>query len=548
MRLLKLAVLFVILLSSAAFGQNNGDKLNLNGVGPRLLNSAGLKTLKFSTLEFTNPAITTLDKLTQWTSGGIQAWAPYKAGSGPGNAPMFNSLTGNWEIEAYPNQSMIEDLGITGLYSIDADGALVIQPRLLKPAEQTAINQTIANLDAGNVGSAPALRNIRWLSGWVDTMPAAIKPPFVIGARIQLPFPCKQGYWPAVWLLDANAHWPPETDILENVCRNDLGFQLTANMHSSDSATGNQPSVTVPGTFSVPWNANGPGYHDYWAVVYNDRTHIFYDGVKVGGFITPPDWKDQPAYLIINYALAGQNNGWPGPLDPSITSVPPMKILDVYAAQMPATYGVGTATTYAPPSGASLITVGATAPPPVPTQAIALTTTIPATVSGTITLSGTGAGNLNIAAFTSDWVKKIGAADVKPTATGAWTVSIDTTKLPVGATTAMVAGFSTASGVAGGTSVTTAPFTLNVVTPPPPPPSGVTAAQVSAIVAAQTAAQAALTKIVTDDATLKTDVAAAQTALAKVATDEATLKVDITAAQTAAAKVQSLLGALKPTN
>ena len=48
-------------------------------------------------------------------------------------------------------------------------------------------------------------------------------------------------------------------------------------MHSN--VTGNETRVV-----DVPWNANGPGYHDYWAVVYNDYTTIFYDGVAVQSF------------------------------------------------------------------------------------------------------------------------------------------------------------------------------------------------------------------------------------------------------------------------
>lgn len=474
---------------------NVGDKINLTGAGPRLLDASKLKTLQFSRLAFSNPPVITMDKLPLWCSGGIQAWAPYK-NSAPLDAPMFNSLTGNWEIQAYPNQAMMDDLGITDLYTIDADGSFKIQPRLLKPAEQNAVNLTISRLDAGNQGSAPALRNIKWLSGSVTTEPAGIKPPFVIGARVQLPYPMKQGYWPAVWLLKANGGWPPETDILEAVARNDLGFQLTTNMHSS--VTGNE-GITA----QVSFNANGPGYHDYWAVVYNDKTIIAYDGVVVKVFNTPPDWADQPAYLILNYALAGPNNGWPGPLDPSITSVPPMKIADVVAAQMPATYGSGSAMVYVPPSGAAPIQWGSTSggtttpppPTPAPAQSIKVTSPLPVTASGNAAMSGAATGCVNVAVFTADWAIKL-SGDVTPKADGTWSLTVDATKLPVGtATQCMVAGFSTPAGVSGGTGVT-APFTLTRTAPVPAPSGGVTAAQVAALVAAQTAAQSDLNKAI----------------------------------------------------
>lgn len=461
----------------SANAQSVGDRINLNGAGPRLLTMNYLKTLQFSRLGWSQPTVATMGSLKNWTSAGIGGWAPYKDSSSDATAPQFNSLTGNWEIEAYPNQNMMSDLGITDLYSVDADGAFVIQPRLLKPAEQDAINLTISRLDAGNQGSIPALRNIRWLSGLVTTQPSGISPPFVIGARVQLPFPCQQGYWPAVWLMNANGGWPPETDILENVCRKDLGFQLTAHMHSGKTAT-------LDATAQVPWNANAAGYHDYWAVVYNDKTLIAYDGVVVAVFPTPPDWVNQPAYMIINYALAGQNNGWPGPLDPSITSVPPMKVVDVIAAQMPSTYGGGPVMTYVPPSGAQGIVWGSTTPlppppPPAPVQSISVTSAIPATVSGMFPVSGKGAGNLNVAVFTADWATKL-SADAKPSATGAWSTSIDTSKLPAGqATAVIVAGFATAAGTPG--AFVTAPLTLTRAAAPPPPAPGPTAAQQAAL-------------------------------------------------------------------
>jgi hypothetical protein len=332
-----------------------GAKLSLAGAGPRLLDGSGLMKLKFSTNDVcADVPLITLDKLPLWSSAG-DGWATWlTSGEQPCSfVPMFNSLTANWEIEAYPNQSAMTALGITDLYTLDADGIFTIQPRLLRPAELAALNGTISILNSGGT-SQPALSNVRWLSGSVNTRPAGISPPFLIGARVQLPYPCQQGMWPAVWLLNAKGGWPPETDILENVCRKDLGFQLTASMHSN--VTGNETRVV-----DVPWNANGPGYHDYWAVVYNDYTTIFYDGVAVQSFATPPDWKDQPVYMIINYGIAGQNNDWPGPLDPNTKSLPPMKVADAIAMRMPATYGAGAELFhYTPPNRADAIILSGT--------------------------------------------------------------------------------------------------------------------------------------------------------------------------------------------
>jgi hypothetical protein len=181
-----------------------GAKLNLAGAGPRLLDGSGLKKLKFSTNDVcANVPLITLDKLPLWSSAG-DGWATWlTSGEQPCSfVPMFNSLTANWEIEAYPNQSAMTALGITDLYTLDADGIFTIQPRLLRPAELTALNGTISILNRRGT-SQPALSNVRWLSGSVNTRPAGISPPFLVGARVQLPYPCQQGMWPAVWLLNA---------------------------------------------------------------------------------------------------------------------------------------------------------------------------------------------------------------------------------------------------------------------------------------------------------------------------------------------------------
>lgn len=321
-----------------------GSKINLNGA-VRVLDSKQLKTLKFATgpSNYSNnpPALSTLK---QWISGG-GGGPTWVSNSSSTYYPQWGSLPQTNEIDAFPNQDAINLLGITGLYSLDSNGNFVIQPRLL----------TANELNTVHASGYPAPK---WLSGSVVTLPYGIAPPFLFGARVQLPTPMVPGLWPAVWLLKPQGGWPPEMDILEAVAPNGT-LQPTTTMHSSD--TNNYPSGQSGTIGPTVGDANTKTFHDYWVVMYNDYTTTFYDGVAVASFVTPSDWQNQMAYMIINYAIAGSGN-WPGPLNPSTTSLPPMIIADAIACQMPATYGQGTAISYVGPSGPSAISFGGVTP------------------------------------------------------------------------------------------------------------------------------------------------------------------------------------------
>lgn len=99
------------------------------------------------------------------------------------------------------------------------------------------------------------------------------------------------------------------------------------------------------------------------------------------------------------------------------------------------------------------------------TTNLSITTVIPATVSGLFTLGGlAGTQWVNIGLFTPAWVNV--GKDVVPSA-GAWSMVVDTTKLPLGSNSLMVGAFSWPSGTtppANGVA-TTLPLTLNVVAP-----------------------------------------------------------------------------------
>lgn len=588
-KLLLASTCFASVYTIAAFAQEIpvGQTVNLSGMGARQLDMSKLKPLKFQPGDGSSTVIP-FSQMPLWQAGGASVWqSPLPDGAAPNGDnppsydPAFNTLTGNSEIEVYFNQDAMTYLGASNpsVYSIDpTDGSLVIQPHLLTTAEKAFVQGTINVLNARGTPQ-PQLSNVTFASGMIDTYPAGLTPPFVVGARVQLPFPCQQGYWPAVWLLNANGGWPPETDILENVCRQDLGFQLTTSMHPT---SGNSTTDVA----SVPFNANAAGYHDYWAVVYNDYTNIIYDGKSVATFPTPSGWQNTPAYLLINYGLAGVGNGWPGPLSSSIKTMPPMKVLDVFAATMPATYGSGTPAGYVPPSGIQTISFTGSVPTPTPTPAptptptptptpapsptptptptpaaITVTTVFPATIKGSFTVAGLAPGWLNVSGYDVNFVQVCN--DATPNTSGVYTLTCDSTKLANGTDTLNLMAFSVAAGQPGGTNTqlaetitvnnaavptptpaptptpTPAPTPTPTPAPTPTPTPAPIAADVATLQAALTAAQTATTAAAANVATVKADLSKTTTDLATAIAAYAAAQTKLTAVQTALTKVQA---------
>lgn len=129
-----------------------------------------------------------------------------------------------------------------------------------------------------------------------------------------------------------------------------------------------------------------------------------------------------------------------------------------------------------------------------PTTNLSITTTIPATVSGLFTLAGlSGTQWVNVGLFTPAWINV--GTDVVPSGS-AWSMIVDTTKLPLGSNILMVAAFSVPAGQPGGTA-TTVPLTLNVVAVAPPGtgPTGPTGARGPTGPAGPTGAQGASSNI-----------------------------------------------------
>lgn len=527
-----------------------GSKINLNGA-TRLLDATGLKSLKYQTGQVGNPSAPSgYTPTAKWQSGG-SGYTWLSGGTSPSYFPCWTTQPQNDESHVFPNQDAISLLGIPigspgDLYSLDGNGNLVIQPRLLTAAEKATVVEA-ANNAAANGGNPPQsypqppqsymADNCTWLSGGFTSLPMGISPPFLIGARVQLPYPFVTGMWPAIWCLKTLGGWPPEIDILECVQQSGGAQTFQLSLHSSTVSGDGGPTVGVTGL-------NGQAFHDFWCVMYGDYISIFIDGVCEASFATPSDFTAQNFYMIVSYQLAGPGNNWPGALASNLTTLPPMTIADVIACDMPATYGSGTAISYVAPSGPSAIAFnGVTptptpSPTPVPTPTSNFTATVtstPITAGSTFTISGTaGTEWVNIAAYDVNGNKI--CSDVTPSSAGAFSLSCNTSTLVTGSNTVDVMAFSTPAGVTGGTSMTLSPsITIAAAAPVVTPPATVNAelATIEAeITAAQTALSNANSALTSAQAAFATAVSAFNAAVATAQTDITTGAASLATAQT----------------
>ena len=220
-----------------------------------------------------NPPLTELDS---WLPGYFFTQPPDASGAAWSGLPNEEAAYGNGPVLAAG----------TNPFSV-TNGALVVQPRLLTPAE-------VATLPA-------ALAGRKWLSG------AAVTAPFCQAGgyfefTAQLP-PMQPGVWPAFWMLPVNGQPVTELDILEVVEDAAGVVSLTTSAHSNSAVS---QTTTIPVTFDP-----ATGQHRYGVWVAADYTTVFFDRVAVICYPTPPDFLCD-WYLVFDLALAGIG-GWDGP-------------------------------------------------------------------------------------------------------------------------------------------------------------------------------------------------------------------------------------------
>jgi Glycosyl hydrolases family 16 len=239
-----------------------------------------------------------LSSLTEWLAGYLDTQASYVPGAPQTNYPALASLTD--EAEVYANGDAIAT-GVGNVFSI-VNGALVIQPRSLLPAEVAAVAAT------------PALTGRTIMSGAFCSAPFCQAGGY-FEVEAKLP-PLIAGVWPApIWLLPMSGAWPPEIDGLEALFINGAPT-LTTSIHTTDAAwgaAGNQQTVTIPVTFDPT-----AGLHQYGVLVEADFITTFFDRIAVRSVPTPTDLVNTPLYMICDYAIGGVGS-WPGPMAPGTT-------------------------------------------------------------------------------------------------------------------------------------------------------------------------------------------------------------------------------------
>lgn len=119
--------------------------------------------------------------------------------------------------------------------------------------------------------------------------------------RAQLP--AGAGLWPAFWLLPADASWPPEIDVMEQ-----LGSDPDTIFVGTHSAIG---GANVATTTAIHVGDTSNAFHVYGLDWQPIELTWYFDGKPVFREPTPADMHT-PMYLLINLAVGGPGS-WPGP-------------------------------------------------------------------------------------------------------------------------------------------------------------------------------------------------------------------------------------------
>ena len=142
-----------------------------------------------------------------------------------------------------------------------------------------------------------------YTSGMLMTQPTFAQRYGYFEMRAKLP--AGKGVWPAFWLLSADASWPPELDILEQV-GDDTIYQTVHTAQNGAHEENGFKAVAAGATTS---------FHTYGALWTPDRIVWFIDGRETATAPTPADMH-KPMYILLDLAIGGGMTGDPAPATP----------------------------------------------------------------------------------------------------------------------------------------------------------------------------------------------------------------------------------------
>ncbi len=199
-----------------------------------------------------------------------------------GGAAWQTSFTwGNRSLPANNEVQFYSDPGVGGNpFSLDG-GSLVITAR------------PVAGLPDG----------LTYESGLITSRNLAVQTYGYFEMTAQLP--AGAGFWPAFWLLRADAVWPSELDVLEL-----LGGAPERSYMALHSQAGGNKTATIA---SFAGDDLSAGTHSFGVSWRPDLVTWYLDGTALFSTATPGDMHS-PMYMLANLAVGGAGS-WPGATD-----------------------------------------------------------------------------------------------------------------------------------------------------------------------------------------------------------------------------------------
>lgn len=196
-----------------------------------------------------------------------------------------NWLEGNSESQTYLSAQ------ITSVKGKSVPSALRYDPFSLK-ADGLHIKASLLTADQQKAYLVGGHR--RFGSGIVISRQSFLYGRFRVVAKL----PSARGAWPAIWLLPAAFHWPPEIDILEAMPWGKHQKQIHVGLVSS-----NKQEPGLSRWIDVP-SAPADGFHEYGLDWGPQQLTFLYDGRPVETRPTP-SYLHEPLYILINLAVGG---------------------------------------------------------------------------------------------------------------------------------------------------------------------------------------------------------------------------------------------------